>query len=338
MIDGEFPLHYGQRMRLVVMRLVLVLAGLLLFPNICPAPWIYTPGEGWHYEWPGGEGAWRKRTAPQQLAIAQEAFDKKDYGVAAKAARRVVSTWPLSTNAPQAQYLLARSYEAKGQDERAFKAYQRLIEKYPKVDNYDEVVKRQFAIANRFLEGQWFKLWNVVPAFPSMDKTVGLYEKIIKNGPYSEVAPQAQLNIGQAHEKKLIADYPAAVKAYEAAADRYSDEKAGIDGLYKVGLTYTREARRAEYDQSIASQAIATFSDFATLYPDDPRVPETQKLSTGLKTEQARGSFDIARFYEKNHHWQAARIYYNDVLDKDPNSKFADIARQRIIGIKKREQ
>jgi len=324
-------------MRFGVLRFVLVTAGLLLFPQICPAPWIYTPGEGWHYEPVGGEGTWRRRTAPEQLVVAQQAFDKKDYGAAAKAARRVVSTWPFSTNASQAQYVMARAYEAKGQDERAFKAYQKLIEKYPRVDNYDEVVKRQFTIANRFLEGQWFKLWNVVPAFPSMDKTVGLYEKIIKNGPYSQVAPQAQMNIGQAHENKLLPDYTAAVKAYETAADRYSDERAGIDGLYKVGLTYTKQAQRAEYDQSIASQAIATFSDFSTLYPDDPRVPEAQKHATGLKTEQARGSFDIARYYERKHRWEGALIYYNDVLDKDPNSKFAEEARQRIDGIKKRK-
>jgi len=31
-------------------------------------------------------------------------------------------------------------------------------------------------------------------------------------------------------------------------------------------------------------------------------------------------------------------IYYNDVLDKDPNSKYADEARQRIDSINKRSR
>src|SRR6185436_17349728 len=119
-------------------------------------------------------------------------FDKNDHGLALKAARRTANVWPLSDYAPQAQYLLARCYEAKGQDEKAFKAYQRLIERYPKIDNYDDIVRSQFRIANRYLAGQWFKLWNYIPAFPSMDKTVKMYEQIIKNGPYSEVAPVAQ--------------------------------------------------------------------------------------------------------------------------------------------------
>ena len=46
--------------------------------------------------------------------------------------------------------------------------------------------------------------------------------------------------------------------------------------------------------------------------------------------EQARGSFETAKFYEKRKKWEAARIYYNDVLNKDPGSSYADEARVRI--------
>jgi outer membrane protein assembly factor BamD (BamD/ComL family) len=101
-------------------------------------------------------------------------------------------------------------------------------------------------------------------------------------------------------------------------------------------MSYTKQAKKAEYDQSVAGQAISTFSDFATLHPQDARIPETQKLIETLKTEQARGSFDIARFYEKRHRWQGALIYYNEVLLKDPSSKYANTARQRIDSIKKK--
>jgi len=54
------------------------------------------------------------------------------------------------------------------------------------------------------------------------------------------------------------------------------------------------------------------------------------------KLEQARGSFEIARFYEKKRRWDGALIYYNEVLIKDPNSKYATEARERIDTLKKR--
>ena len=57
--------------------------------------------------------------------------------------------WPLSDHAPQAQYLQARCLQAKGEDEKAFKAYQVLLEKYPKAINYEEALQRQYEIASR---------------------------------------------------------------------------------------------------------------------------------------------------------------------------------------------
>ncbi|HYE30323.1 MAG TPA: tetratricopeptide repeat protein [Methylomirabilota bacterium] len=315
-----------------LLRLSLLALCLGVFSWNTPAPLIYTPGEGWSYE-PVGGGKWRKTRAKDQLDVAQEAFDKKDYGTALKAARRVVRTWPFSDYAPKAQYLVGRCYEEKKQDEKAFKAYQKLIESYPKVENYNEVLDRQFVIATRFLGGQWFKLWGVVPFFPSMDKTSEMYQKVIKNGPYSPIAPQAQMSIGTAREKQE--NYDLAVKAYETAADRYHDrQKVASDALYKAGLAYHKQAKEAEYDQSIAGQAIATFTDFMTLYPEDARVAEAQKIIADLRTEQARGSYIIAQFYEKKKQLDGALVYYNEVLVKDPQSKYAQLARERIEAIK----
>jgi outer membrane protein assembly factor BamD len=315
-------------------RLFLIAVCVLAVPYRSPAPLIYTPGEGWTYEPAGGEGNWQRTRAKDQLIVAQDAFDKKDYRLALKAARRVVRVWPLSDYAPQAQYIVGRCYETRGVDERAFKEYQTLLEKYPKAVNYEEVLKRQFDIANRFLGGEWFRLWTYIPFFPSMDRTSVLFEKIVKNGPYSDIAPQAQMKIGEAREKQ--SNYAEAVKAYQRAADRYNDRpQIAADATYREGIAYEKQAQTAEYDQSTAGQAIATFTDFMTLYPDDSRVPESQKTITQLRMEQARGNFEIARYYEKNKKWNGAMIYYNEVLLRDPNSPYAAQARERIEAIKK---
>jgi outer membrane protein assembly factor BamD len=318
-------------------RLLLVLACLLAFPHRSPAPLIYRPGEGWTYEAVGSEGKWQRPRAKEQLEVAQAAFDGKNYSLALKAAKRVVRVWPLSDYAPQAQYLVGRSYEAKGKDERAFAEYQKLLEKQPKITNFQEILQRQFVIANKFLAGKWFKLWGFIPIFSSMDKTSEMYAKIVRTGPYSDVAPDAQMCIGTAREKQH--NYPMAAKAYEMAADRYNDRpKIASEALFRQAMAYNKQAQAAEYDQSTAGQAISTFTDFMALYPGDPRVSQAQKLILSLKGEQARGSFQTARFYEKKRKWSAALIYYNEVLLLDANSTFATQARVRIDELKKRTQ
>jgi outer membrane protein assembly factor BamD len=317
-------------------RSLFVLVGLLVFAAQSPAPLIYRPDEGWAYETPGTDtGKWQRARAKDQLEVAEQAFEKKDYDLALKAAGRVIKVWPLSDYAPRASYLVGRCYEAKHQDEKAFNAYQRIIEKNPKVENYEEILSRQYEIANRYYAGQWFKIWNYIPFFPSMEKTAGMYEKIVKNAPYSEVAPQAQIKLGETREKR--SEFREAVKAYERAADRYNDRpQVAADAYYKVGLAYRKQAKKAEYDQNAALQAVSSFTDFITLYPNDPRVPEARKIIDELKTEAARGSFNIAQFYEKQKKWRGALIYYNEVLVQDANSPHATTARERIDEIKRR--
>jgi outer membrane protein assembly factor BamD len=322
-------------------RLLLIAAFWLAFPFLAPAPLIYRPGEGWTYEPVGGEGKWIQPRAKDQLEVAQAAFDKKAYGLALKAARRVVKVWPLSDYAPRANYLVARCYEAKKQDEKAFKEYQAVLEKYPKVANYEEILERQYGICNRYLAGEWFKLWNYVPIpgwlSAAMDRTAGMYEKVVKNGPYSDVGPQAQMKLGATRDKQK--DYPLAVKAYELAADRYHDRpQIAADAIFQAGLSREKEAQSAEYDQSAAGQAIALFTQFIALYPNDPRVPQAQKIIGALKQEQARGSFETAKFYERYKRWNGALVYYNEVLVQDPNSPYATAARQRLDELKRRTQ
>ena len=315
--------------------LLLAVAFAALLPFRSPAPLYYTPGEGWYYEPYGTKADWMRPRAQEQLQVAQQAFKAADYSLALRAARRVLLVWPLSDYAPDAQYLVGRCYEEEGKDQAAFNAYETIIQKYPSSTHYEEVLWRQYTIGNRFLAGEWVKLWNVVPFFPSMDATAKMYGEIVTNGPYSDVAPHAQLRIGAAREKQK--DYASAVAAYETAADRYHDQPViAADAIFREGVSYYRQAARAEYDQSMAEQAIETFTDFTALFPDDKRVPQAQKAIVILKAEQVRGAFMVAKFYDDSKKWDGAAVYYNQVLQLDPNSPYAGPSRKRIEELKPR--
>ena len=312
---------------------VLVGALWLALPNRCPAPLVYRPGEGWTYEPVEGGASWKRARASDQLEVARAAYDLQDYALALKAARYVVRTWPFSDYAPAAQYLVGRSYEVRKKDQKAFKEYGKLLRNYPNTTNVNDVLERQYEISGRFLAGQWFKLWGVIPFFPSMEKTAGLYQEIVNFGPYSPVGPDAQMNIGAAREKQK--DWEAAARAYEIAIYRYLDRpKIAADAFYKSGRAWAKQALEAEYDQSAAGKAITSFKDFEDLFPGDPRIKETSEAIGVMKAEQARGNFEIARYYEKLKKRQAALIYYSEVSRLQPDSKLADQARQRLEVLK----
>jgi len=319
--------------------LFVVAAFVALIPFRSPAPLIYTPGEGWYYEPAGEKADWMRPRAKEQLDVAEQAYTNKNYSVTLHAAHRVVRVWPLSDYAPRAEYLIGRCLEMEGKDEAAFNAYQDIIKKYPRTDEYEDILWRQYEIAGRFLNGEWFRIWGTIPLYPSMDETAGLYDKIVKGGPYSDVAPHAQLQIGAAREKQK--DYDDAVKAYETATDRYHDQpEIASDALFREGYAWQKQAATAEYDQSTAGKSIASYTDFVTLFPDDKRVADAQKSMILLKAQQVEGNFKIAQFYENSkvlgpeQRRNGALVYYNEVLQLDPNSTYAAQARQRIQALK----
>lgn len=306
----------------------------------CPAPLIFTPGEGWSYETPGSAGEWLRDRAEDQYNTAQELYDNKDYKTSLKAAKRVIRQWPFSDFAPGAQYIAGLSYEAMSRDEKAFKEYQHLLDTYPTSKHYDEALNRQYVIANKFLGGKRFRLWGLIPLYKSMKKTTDMYQELIDNGPFSEVAPKAQMKIGTAKENQK--KFAEAVKAYEKAADKYNKQPNVVsDALYRAGLALLKEAKTAEYDQGAAIKAIDIFTDFMALFPEDERLEEARGHIDDLRVEQARGSLMIARFYDKKNVTEGALTYYNDVVDilnrllNDPDHPFAVEAKERITKLKK---
>ncbi len=141
-----------------------------------------------------------------------------------------------------------------------------------------------------------------------MDQTAEMFGKIVNNGPYSDVAPHAQLRIGAAREKQK--NYPDAVKAYETAADRYHDQPTiAADALFREGISYAKQAATAEYDQNTAAQAIASFTDFITLFPDDKRVPRGAKSHCPAQGRTSARQFSNRAILRKEQKVEMARWF-----------------------------
>ena len=296
---------------------------IVLVPD-CPAPLIWRKGEGWSYE---KGGVTTGKNPAEQLELARQLQAKKLYDDAATAYRRLLRRWPTSAAAADARIGLAECLGARGYHYKAFLEYQQLIEKHPNTERFDEILQREFEIGNLFFAGEKHKVWKL-KVFPALDKAIEIFGKVVKNGPYSAVAPQAQFRLGLALEKQK--DYIGAVHAYEKLLERYPNHAQAEAAQYQIGCAYSLEASRAEYDQEAANQAIAGFEDFLTSYPQSDKVPLAEQRRDALKLDQARGLFRIGQFYEKKKEYKAALIYYNEVIEQNPKSDWATAAKDKV--------
>ena len=305
-------------------KLLLLVAMLCIaFPQRSPAPLIYQPGEGWTYQ-----GAAEIMDNPKdQLELGQKYEAKKNWDDAVASYLYILRKWPTTDQAQEAQFRIGVCREGMHDYYKAYLSYQRAITKWPSHPRFEDMMERIYRIGNLFLAGERQKVWKI-PTLPSMDKTVEIYEGLIRIGPQSKWAPQAQFNIGLAREKQKAFDE--AVNAYQKVFERYPDCDQVEAAYYQIGAAYEKGARRAEYDKSMADKAVEAFQEYLARYPNGEHVDDAQKAIAKLQTEQARGLYEVARFYEKSKKPKAAMIYYNDLIARFPDSKYTNVAKQRV--------
>jgi outer membrane protein assembly factor BamD len=159
-----------------------------------------------------------------------------------------------------------------------------------------------------------------------------MFRKIVTNAPFSKMAPLAQYGIGQALEKQ--GSIVSAVNAYQQVVDRYPNNDVAADAMYQIGYVYFQASRETGYDQTAAVRSQEAFEDFLVRYPNSSKVAQAQDNLKALQGRKSSDSYNIARFYDKQKNYKAAYVYYNEVLQQQPDSQEAQRAKDRMDQIR----
>jgi outer membrane protein assembly factor BamD len=299
------------------------LAFLVVVP-VSKAGLVWRPGEGWSDESGGDVSASSSR---DQLEMAHKLEAQGQRDDALKAYKNLLRRWPLSFFAPEAQFRIGKIMEDEADFYTAFQAFQKMVQKYPSSTYFEQALGEEYRIANLYLAGEPQRIWKI-PVGPSMEKTVEMYGRIIKNAPYGTYAPDCQFKIGLANEKQR--KYTDAVDAYQKVLDNYPGSPVASNAQYQIGYAWMRASTNGDYDQGAAKKAVDAFQDYLVRYPNSDKAAQAQENIQHLGQKQTQGAYNIARFYETQHDSRAAFIYYNEVVREDPNSPQAQQAKKRI--------
>jgi outer membrane protein assembly factor BamD len=286
---------------------------------------VWRPGEGWVSESSGETLA--ASDAKEALQVARNLESKEAWDDAAAAYRSITRQWPLSSAAGEAQFKVAYMQERMGDFWAAYKAYQKVVEKYSSSQFFDLAIERQYNIGNLYLAGEPQRIWKI-PLLPSMEKTVEIFQQIVDNAPYGTYAAPSYFKMGLARENQ--GKWGNAISSYTKLLDRYPGSDLADDAQYQIGYAWYKASSLPEYDQSAAEKSIEAFRDFMVKFPNSEKLAQAQEYIGELTGRQVEGSFNIAKFYEKQKQYKAALIYYKDVVRVSPDSEFAAKANARI--------
>jgi len=308
-------------LRLLILPLLMWCA----LPGSAPGSVIFKPGEKAKYQAPGEEEM--GGNAQELFSKAQELEKKGNISGAIKAYRNLVRRHPRDTLAPGSLYRMAQLHEQIHQPLKAAQAYNILTDKFPKSERFDEAIEGLFRIGEVYLAGKKVKILGI-PFKASMEEAANIFMAIIRTAPYGKYTARATFDLGRAREKQGSND--AAIAAYQSVVEKFPNDPVAIDAQYQIGYIWTQTTRSGSYDATAAAKAKTGFQDFIYRYPNSEKAAQARENLKRMEGNQTSNAFEIARFYDKQKHYRAAAIYYNDVIRQQPGSREGDRAKKRI--------
>ncbi|MEO6567396.1 MAG: outer membrane protein assembly factor BamD, partial [Opitutaceae bacterium] len=303
----------------------------VLFTGVSRADLVWEPKSGWRLE--GGAFAGLTgsdgRNALDLMNKAREAEENKSYGSAVKSYTKVAKRYPNSVYAPEALYRSGTLRLARKEYTKAFEDFQGVIGRYPNTKRFNDIVGEQYRIASALLDGARNHSWGWFPGFRAREKSLGYFETILVNAPYSDYAPLSLMNIARGHQK--FGNQPEAIDALDRMINTYPQSLLAPDAYLKIGETHSTLVDGPYYDQASTKEAITYFTDFMLLFPNDQNIGSAEKGLDGMKTMLAESKMRMADFYfYKRDNYTAARVFYNEAITAYPESAIAERAKKRL--------
>ncbi|MFA5144157.1 MAG: outer membrane protein assembly factor BamD [Candidatus Omnitrophota bacterium] len=309
----------------VIARNVLIAgtALLFIFSDIASAYWVWTPGTKKFIN-----PKYAVKDSPkEQFEWAMSFYSAKDYQRASTEFEKLTKQYEYSEYASKAQYYVGLCYESMNKPYIAFQNYQKAIDNFPHIENMDEIVAREYNIANMFAVKESPKVLGT-DIMTSLDRAIEIYKKVVENAPYGRLADEAQFKMGLT--MKQAGRYDEAIQAFQKILDDYPTSSLVDKAKFEVADSANKASLKPAYDAEPTSRAIRAFEDFSRENRDRSLTQEAEKTIQRLRDRAAEKSLLTAQFYEKIGRYQAAVIYYKDIIEAYPDSSFVPMARSKV--------
>ena len=265
------------------------------------------------------------------LELIEKAYalrEKKKYGDAIETYKQILKKYPTCSYAPEAYYQTGDIHVSRKDYKKAFEAYNFAIVRHPDFPKFNEVLEKQFNIAERTMNsksGQYFFLIK----FHNYDAAIQYFETIVGNAPYSEYAPKSLMRVAIMHRTQ--GDQPKAIDALDRLINFYSNNEIAPEAYLALADTFSSMVAGPDYDQGATREAISYYHDFLILFPNSDLITEGEEKLADMQDVHAQSKFIIGEYYFKRRsNYRAAEVFFNDAITVSPNSPTAQLARNYL--------
>ena len=228
------------------------------------------------------------------LDLGIQHYNEKRYNQAIAEYQKVLSDFPGSDCAAEAQFRIANVYHwGMKEPQEALTAYQTVVDNYPDSEFAQTALVRIGSIYH----------WDIEK--PDPHKAIEYYQRMLSQAPQSEYAPEALYWTGEAY-MWAIEDVDKAFEAYQSVVDSYPESNYAADSMLRIAEIY----RNRQWDDP---RAIELYDRIVSGQYEGLSVGQA-RYSLGLYYLNIKHEPDIA-----STHFEAAISEFQKVIS-DPNA------------------
>ncbi|MFW6161592.1 MAG: outer membrane protein assembly factor BamD [Planctomycetota bacterium] len=262
--------------------------------------------------------------AADTLEEARKAFDRKEYGRAARLAGRVIDRHGATEEAEEAHVVRIDALFEQDKYSSAFQVAEEMLDNYPRSRLRTAVLRRELKIGDAMTRAE---LDLVVISLSRLSEGVNVLERVIERAPFGPLADDAVLTIADAYLR--AGKYVAAREQYDRLLRSYPNSSLGLRARVSRALCNYRLSSEAAYDTAPAEQAKRELEILSRVSGDEELARRTDEMRDLL----AHGDYSTGLFYVRRGNFKGAVNYMEAVVAKYPQSEYADRAKRIIAEI-----
>ena len=137
----------------------------------------------------------------------------------------------------------------------------------------------------------------------------------------SDVADDAQYYLADSYFKQK--DYISASSEFDRLVASYPRSEFVEKAVYQLVISYDKLSPAFPLDQKYTYEALRAIQNFLDLYPTSEHRPEVDKILSTINDKLARKHFESAQIYRKISEYDAAIVYYDQVITDYYNTRYA---------------
>jgi len=265
-------------------------------------------------------------SATEQLVYCRKRAEKGKLNSARKGYEALIRKWPVTPEAAQAQLALAGIQEKRKKYSKAFEEYQYALVHYSGSCPYNEIIDRQFRIANFLLHDNKSMFGLILSGTTDIRMR---FEQIVRNAPRSPIAPEAMLKIGRLREDDK--EYEEAIRVYDGILNRYPASKQATTAAYLSSKSRYTLSIKHNYNENRCRESIAFLKAALARLPNHPNKADLINWKTELSELLTDQNYKKALFYDTKRYNTAAKVSaYRRFLAEFSDSKYGAAVRNRL--------